>query len=931
MAKKKAKKAKKAKKVGGQSGRGSASRDPFRGLPTDWPALIDEAERRGYLEFHNSRIRYKCAHTRDEDYNDPEEKVRAGLYAWLILHKEYAANAIKIEVNVPRRTPSDYADIVVYTDSTCRTPYLVVEAKEPRTTQAEFRQAIEQAFGNANSLRDTALALADSGKRSALYDVANFPHDERADNLLGTRDNLPTAYGEISQFSVIAGDPDNDIAPVEASQAENAVRRAHAAIWAGGRRDPLTAFDEWSKLLFAKIHDERHTANGEPRRFQVGRGEQEVATGNRVRNLYADAQQEDPSIFTEPLHLPDEKIAQVVRLIQAIAFTQMDLDALGAAFESFFGSVFRGELGQYFTRREIVRFICALLEPTDRDKVLDPTAGSGGFLLETLIQVWHHIDGAYAGQPDQERRKYDFAHNSLFGIEVHDKLGRVCQTNLMLHKDGHTNVEVDRSCLDSVFRNPFLDPARPSFSLILGNPPFGDAVEEGDRDHLGSNQLSNFELPVGDHIASEIVVLERAIKWLAPGTGRLGMVVPDGLLNNSGEGSRCPAFRRFVFRNTRILAIVSLPDYAFRKSGAQNKTSLLFLRRLSNDEQRQFAEAVESAQEESNASSDLTREDEAIGRALDQFDYPVFLAEAETIGYTPAGGPSEQNDLYRKQNLGVQSPPETILGQYRLFRRNPDVYAGLEQPACLSVAASELYAAHETRRIDPKYHLFKHFDEVDPPEHLAAFTLGELLEPREEETVPNDYPDVEFLTVTLTQEGELKPREAGKGNNPPDWHGAYFKEGQKWYVIKEGGILISRIDLWKGCIGVIPPEFDGAVVTNEFPVYYVRPSHAGDVDVRYLKLLLRSRYFQRAIRAITTGHSNRRRTQETDWDRLRVFLPRMDVQEHVVQAIQEVEQQVIARRQELRRRLEALDEVMLSHITVERLTELMAEPEGPAT
>ena len=893
----------------------------FAGCPEDWPGLVDEAERRGYLELSNGRVVYKCGRTHDEAWNDPEEKVRAGIYSWLILEKEYPAEAIEVEVRVPRRTPSDYADIVVYTDHSRSTPYLVVEAKRVGTPEGGFRQAIEQAFGNANSLRDTTLALTDRGERSALHQVADYPHTERHENLLGTRDDLPKTYGSISQFALLAGDPEHDIQPESHARTENLVRRAHALIWAGGKRDPLDAFDEWCKLLFAKVYDERHTANGQLRRFQVGRHEQDVACANRLRNLYADAQVEDPSIFTEGLRLPDDKIAQVVRTIERVAFTQMDVDSLGRAFEGFFGAIFRGELGQYFTRRELCRFVCALLEPTDRDRILDPTAGSGGFLLESLIQVWHYIEHAYVGQPDQERRKYDFAHNNLFGIEIHPILGRICQTNLILHKDGHTNIEVDRSCLDTSFRNSILANTDMRFSLIVGNPPFGDTVEEGDRDHLGSNHLSRFELPGSNKVSSEIIILERSIKWLRPGTGRLGMVVPDGMLNNSGEGSRCPSFRRFLFRHAKVLAIVSLPDYAFRKSGAQNKTSLLFIRRFSHEEQRQIEAGIADHLRGTNDA------DRALTAALDANDYQVFLAEADHIGFNPVGASTETNELYQDNGLHIQAPEDTILGQYRLFTRNPDVYDGLTSPACMRLPASRLFQNHRTHRIDPKYHLFKHFEERRPPEGIEVHRLGDLLIRRREAVVPNDQPDdVEFLTITLTQEGRLEPREAGKGNNPPDWHGAYFPEGQTWYTVREGDILISRIDLWRGCIGVVSDSFDGGVVTNEFPAYYVRPGYVDVVDARYLQLLLRTSYFQRAIRAITTGHSNRRRTQEGDFNALRVPLPPKETQERIVAAIRELETNIRTNRKELANKLAALDEIMMSHITPETLEQILGEP-----
>lgn len=868
--------------------------------PEAWEGLVQEAERRGYLEFHGEHIRYKCAVSREENYGGPEEKVRAGVYSWLILEREYPATSIKIEVLVPRRTPSDYADIVVFTDSSCRTPYLVVETKRSQISQSDYRRAIEQAFGNANSLRDTALALVDNGATSSLYAVAGYPHDEREENLLGTRDDVPKCYGNVSQFPLVAGE-ERDIRPLPSRDVENRVRNAHAIIWAGGKRDPLTAFDEWSKLLFAKIYDERHTASGEPRQFQVGRREEDVTTGNRVRSLYGEARNEDPTIFSAPLHLSDDKIAQVVRTVEPVAFTRMDVDALGNAFEGFFGSIFRGELGQYFTRREIVRFVCALLKPTEADRVLDPTAGSGGFLLETLIQVWRHIDVVYAGQEGQERRKFNFASNRVYGIEIFEKLGRICQTNLILHKDGHTNIEVDRSCLDSDFTNPFLDPSKPQFTLIIGNPPFGDNVKEGDRDHLGGNSLRNFEIPTGDQVASEIAILERSINWLTPGSGRLGMVVPDGLLNNPGERSLCPAFRRFLFHRCRVLAIVSLPDYAFRKSGAQNKTSVLFLRRLSEREERR----MESVIKESGGAKRV-----GVARALKENDYSVFLAEAETIGFNSSGISTEGNDLYSQDGTSVVELPSTVIGQFRLFENNPTEYGGSDEPnlACLGVPASQLFGAHPSSRIDPKYHIFKIAEEVtESPPGTTTYRLGNLLERRVETVVPSDYPDTEFLTVTLSQKGEFTRREAGKGRNPPSWRGAYFKEGQGWNRIRAGGVLFSRIDLWKGCIGVVPAEFDGAVVTNEFPVYYLREESQEKVDIRYLQLLLRTTYCQRAVRAITTGHSNRRRTQEIDFENLTLFFPALEMQRDIVERVDKAEADLVAARITLANELQVLD------------------------
>jgi type I restriction enzyme M protein len=856
--------------------------------------LVEEAQRRGYLSISGNRIVYHCCRDFEEDWNDPEEKIRARTYAWLIIERDYSPGRIDLEVTVPRRTPSDRADIVLYSDQECHSPFLTVENKQEGVGASEKRQAIEQAFGNANSLR-ASYVVFDSGNDSYLYDVQNFPAGERQQNRLGTRDALPKNYGQPSQFPLIAA-TQSDIAPVGASELESRVRCAHALIWSGGKRDPLVSFDEWSKLLFAKIHDERNTPNNEPRRFQIGAGENDTQVSNRVRALFTEASQRDRSIFGDVhITLPDDKIKDVVEVVQGIGFTLMDIDALGHAFEHFFGSIFRGDLGQYFTRRELVRFTVALLQPTDKDFVLDPTAGSGGFLLETLIQMWHYIDRNYERQPDLERRKYDFAHQNVYGIEIHEILGRVCQTNLVLHKDGHTNIEVNRSCLDNTFDNNQLRPDGSVFTLVVGNPPFGDKVEGDDTDHLGSNQLASFQLAAGrTQIKSEFIIIERALDFLRPG-GRFGMVVPDGLLNNAGENSLCPAFRRFILRSCRILAVVSLPDHAFRKSGAQNKTSILFLRKHHQNTQRRIDESVERLSEHlrrEHADWESSKiETQALRSTLLESNYRFFLAEADEIGYTPAGGSVGRNELYSLLNDQPDlTDTNTILGQYLAFIAAPDSFSACRRPQCMPIDIDELFSAHSSFRLDPKFHLFKHERLTNPPATMCSWTLGQLLTRREERIIPSDYPDREFRVVTLTQEGHLEEREAGKGNNPPSWFGQYFSDGSRWFVAHSGDLIFSQIDLWKGCVAIINDDFDRAIVTQEFPLYEVDTTH---LDPHYLRLLLRSKYLQRAIRAITTGHSNRRRTQEDDFEGLQVYLPDVGIQRHIARIVRTLEDSIM--------------------------------------
>lgn len=797
-------------------------------------ALI-EAIRRALITIADDKVTYRLHTPKSYNWNDPEEWVRAFCIAWLVIEQDYPANRIKTEVTVPRRTPSDFADIVVYRDDACRTPYLIIENKSSGQTEPVRAQAIEQAFGNANSLR-AALTLYDEGDPSVLYNVADFPSTERHSNRLGTRTALPKQYGDIPEYTLIAGG-ETDITAENTAVVGQKIRRAHFIIWAGGRRDPLLAFDEWSKLLFAKVMDERTTPTGQPRRFQVGTNETIAAVANRIHALFQEGNRSDPSIFPPDarLQLSDSKVTDVVRTLQSLSFTHTNVDTIGHAFEEFFGSIFRGELGQYFTMRQLARFAVAMLEIAPTDYVLDPAAGSGGFLLETLLQTWHGIDAAYRGQDQslQERLKTDFALAHVFGIEIHEILARICKINLLLHHDGHANIEADRSCLDSTFSKPRLNQPTP-FSCIVGNPPFGDEVEENDEDHLGSNHLANFEIAGGrTKIQSEQVIIERCITFLEP-DGRFGLVVPDGLLNNQGEISNCPQSRTFIAAHGNIEAIISLPDHAFRKSGAQNKTSILLFRKFSRQEKRSFdrayrtlgAELVATAATEGRTldPNDLNSETRAsltcaaIQRA--GLNYPVFLAEANHVGYTPSGLPSDRNDLYRSsaETLLADDQTGTILGEWRRFRTDPSTYDGTRQPDCMSADFDTIWTAHASHRLDPKYHLFEREAQRAVPVGWVRERIGNLLR-RRDAPVATFTPDEEYNVLTISQTGDLRLREAGKGNNPPSWLGYYFSEVSpgEWYATNTDDVVFSGIDLWKGCIAVVPERFQGSLSVQRIP------------------------------------------------------------------------------------------------------------------
>lgn len=135
----------------------------------------------------------------------------------------------------------------------------------------------------------------------------------------------------------------------------------------------------------------------------------------------------------------------------------------------------------------------------------------------------------------------------------------------------------------------------------------------------------------------------------------------------------------------------------------------------------------------------------------------------------------------------------------------------------------------------------------------------------------------------------------------------------------EGDVVYSHIDFWKGAISIVDEEFDGAICTTEFPVYRVVDEER--IDPHYLQLLLRSDYFLKAIRAIITGHSNRRRTQQDDFEDLEIFVPEIEEQRKIAEEFEARIEQIETAQKELDKLGEMLDEVVTGKTSVAELIE----------
>lgn len=596
-----------------------------------------------------SRITYRHL-SKSYKFTDPEEEVRSRYYLELIEKYGYTPDCIDVEVVVPRRTPSDFADIVVYRTPEKKQPYIVIECKKDGISESEFDQAVEQAFGNTNSLRAKYTGVV-AGNTRRFFDVGGHAAAERIKNIVA---DIPIRYGRVQRYKYKKGDPNWDISPVDRDILVHTLKKCHDTLWDGGKMDSTEAFDELCKFIFVKMQDElAPRKKGGPYDFQIKTNETAGSVFGRINKFYENAKNDDPEVFSDSLGSSPEKTLSIVNHLQGMSLSKTDLDTKGVAFESFMEDFFKGKQGQYFTPREIVRFIVATCKVNRRSLVLDPACGSGGFLLY-ILDYLREKASEYARSETMEHYRYwhDFASNRLYGIEVNDRISRVAKMNMVIHDDGHTNI-ICHDALDSIDKLQQINPGfkKERFDFILTNPPFGATIKFSEKSYGNDYQLGRTTTgAIRKEQKSEILFLERCWQFLKPGTGHLAIILPDGILTNHTQGY----VREFIRRKFEIKAIFSLPQVTFVHYGAGVKSSILILRKKYQSEK--------------------------------DFDYTIFSAIVENVGYD-ATGRSKRNDLpdlqtkYQKFLEGTSYSDDQLfvkkVSQFNRNRLDPFYYSPL--------------------------------------------------------------------------------------------------------------------------------------------------------------------------------------------------------------------------------------------------------------
>jgi type I restriction enzyme M protein len=338
------------------------------------------------------------------------------------------------------------------------------------------------------------------------------------------------------------------------------------------RKDGITYqqyVTELTYLLFLKMMAEQKREQG---RIPVGMRWHDLVVAEGVPQL---------SLYRRILTTlgdPGEHINRSVQAIFANAATfirePVNLEKLVTAIDELhwfseerdsFGDLYEGLLqknaeetkrgaGQYFTPRVLIGVLVRLMKPQAGEKIQDPAAGTGGFLIAAERAIRAVTDDYFALAPKQQEFQL---HHAFYAMENVQGVYRLLLMNLFLHGIDSWHVDLGNALSPDGANMPPAD-------LILTNPPFGPAGGYPSRDDLTvTSTVSSYQLPFVEH----------CIRALKP-SGRAAVIVPDNMLFEDGRGRE---LRQMLMDRCNLHTILRLPTGIFYAQGV--KTNVIFFRR----------------------------------------------------------------------------------------------------------------------------------------------------------------------------------------------------------------------------------------------------------------------------------------------------------------------------------------------------------------
>jgi len=609
--------------------------------------------------------------------DSPEEYVRQTIEKRLIKEHRFSAKQVRIEYIIQLGSSKKRADIVIFgrdfTDPNLQTQEnvrIIIECKNENVEPSSAKDGVGQLKSYMSACINCEWGMWTNGKQKEVYRKGI---NDQGQITFEDFNDIPSADGNLD-------DIDRPKRPSLKNASDDNLlfvfKTCHNHIYVNDGLQKQPAFFELLKVIFCKIEDERNIPT--PLEFFATSKERNNPDGQltvkkRISQIFTRVKKKHGKIFdtNEEILLAPRSLAYIVSELQKYSLLNTNIDIKGKAYEEIVGANLRGDRGEFFTPRNVMKMVVEMINPTIYEKVLDSSCGTGGFLVNAMTHAINELEENFSEEIGVPREKWDIVtledgsttiadvnrsytrafqdrisdmvKTNFFGFDINPDLVKATKMNMVMNNDGSGNIfqtnsllpphewsdefktklsealGVDKSSIRSHTTIEFFD-------VIITNPPFGSKIPIKDE-----NILMQFDLAfiwedksksgtwtktnrLQSSVPPEILFIERCVQLLVPG-GRLGIVLPDSILGSPGLGY----IREWLICNTRIVASIDLHVDTFQpRNGTQ--TSVLILQKKTQ-EQKDFEE-----------------------KSSTMADYNIFMAMLEKVGHDKRGNPLFKRD-----------------------------------------------------------------------------------------------------------------------------------------------------------------------------------------------------------------------------------------------------------------------------------------------
>ena len=590
----------------------------------------------------------------------PEEYVRQTIEKRLVNEHKYQPSQINIEYTLQVGSNKPRADIVIWekdmTEKSQATVKLIIECKKETVDARNAKDGIGQLQSYMSVCPNCEWGMWTNSIQKYVFRKYKDEHGQIA---FMEYNDIPSADGNL-----------DDINRPSRQSLKNAYddnllfvfKTCHNYIYVNDGLQKQAAFFELLKVIFCKIEDERNIPK--PLEFYTTSEERSNPDGQltvqkRIAKIFESVKKRQGKIFdaNDEIKLKPRSLAYIISELQRYSLLNTNIDIKGKAYEEIVGANLRGDRGEFFTPRNVMKMIVDMINPKVGERVLDSSCGTGGFLVTAMTHVMAELEREFAKSIGKEKAEWDsdslrlfqeriseMAQHDYFGFDINPDLVKATKMNMVMNNDGSGNILQSNSLLpphewSDDFRARLSDALNIKksdlrnystigyFDVIVTNPPFGSKIpikdkailEQFELAHIWQQDKKNNIWTMTERLQSsvppEILFIERCTQFLKSG-GRMGIVLPDSILGSPGLGY----IREWLIQNHRIIASIDLHADTFQpRNGTQ--TSVLFLQKKTAQQKDMEEKSGQMA------------------------DYNIFMAMVEKIGHDKRGNPLFKRDF----------------------------------------------------------------------------------------------------------------------------------------------------------------------------------------------------------------------------------------------------------------------------------------------